>query len=47
MPAIGLMSRTACAQGGPETNQELFILQKLGGDWKIARYCFCTTKPRA
>ena len=29
--------------GGLEANQELFILQKLGGGWKIARYCFSTT----
>jgi uncharacterized protein (TIGR02246 family) len=29
----------------PEANQELFLFQKLGGDWKIARYCFCTTNP--
>ena len=30
---------------GLEANQELFILQKLGGDWKIARHCFSTTNP--
>ena len=30
----------------PEGNQELFILQKVGGDWKIARYSFSTTNPR-
>jgi uncharacterized protein (TIGR02246 family) len=29
----------------PEANQELFLFQKSGGDWKIARYCFCTTNP--
>ena len=28
-----------------EGNQELFVMQKVGGDWKIARYCFCTTNP--
>ena len=33
-------------EGGLEANQELFILQKLGGAWKIARYCFSTTNPR-
>ena len=27
----------------PEANQELFILQKVDGTWKIARYCFSTT----
>ena len=31
--------------GGPEANQELFVLQKVDGVWKIARYCFSTTNP--
>ncbi len=30
----------------PEGNQELFVLQKIDGDWKIARYDFSTTNPR-
>ena len=30
---------------GPEANQELFLFQKIGRAWKIARYCFCTTNP--
>ncbi len=30
----------------PEGNQELFVLQKIDGDWKIARYSFSTTNPR-
>ena len=30
---------------GNEANQELFIFQKAGGEWKIARYCFSTTNP--
>ncbi len=30
----------------PEGNQELFVLQKIDGDWKIARYGFSTTNPR-
>ncbi len=29
-----------------EGNQELFVLQKINGDWKIARYGFSTTNPR-
>ena len=29
----------------PEGNQELFLFQKTGGAWKIARYCFSTTLP--
>ena len=28
-----------------EGNQELFILRKVDGDWKIARYSFSTTNP--
>jgi uncharacterized protein (TIGR02246 family) len=28
-----------------EANQELFLFQKVGDDWKIARYCFSTTNP--
>ena len=34
------------ATGGTsaEANQELFVLKKVGGAWKIARYCFCTIK---
>ncbi len=30
----------------PEGNQELFVLQKIDGNWKIARYGFSTTNPR-
>ncbi len=29
-----------------EGNQELFVLQKIACNWKIARYCFSSTKPR-
>ncbi len=29
-----------------EGNQELFVLQKVDGEWKIARYGFSTTNPR-
>ncbi len=29
-----------------EGNQELFVLQKIDGNWKIARYAFSTTNPR-
>jgi uncharacterized protein (TIGR02246 family) len=38
---------TAHATGvtNSEGNQELFIFQRIGGDWKIARYCFSTTLP--
>ncbi len=30
-----------------EANQELFVMQKIDGDWKIARYAFSTTVPRS
>jgi hypothetical protein len=30
---------------GPEANQELFVSQKVGAAWKIARYCFSHHKP--
>ena len=30
---------------GNEANQELFMFQKTGSEWKIARYCFSTTNP--
>lgn len=30
---------------GNEANQELFVFQKVGGEWKIARYCSSTTNP--
>lgn len=34
-------------KGGEEihSNQELFVLQKVAGEWKIARYCFSSMKP--
>lgn len=38
---------TVLATGGsaPEANQELFVMQRVGGEWKIARYAFSTTNP--
>jgi uncharacterized protein (TIGR02246 family) len=30
-------------ESAAEGNQELFIFQKISGDWKIARYCFSAT----
>jgi len=37
----------AFINGGEEDhwNQELFVLQKVTGEWKIARYCFSSMKP--
>jgi len=43
--SAGKVRVTATGQGGPEANQELFAFQKIGDDWKIARYCFSTTNP--
>jgi uncharacterized protein (TIGR02246 family) len=42
----GIVKVLANGFGGPEANQELFVLEKTeSGDWKIARYCFSTTNP--
>ena len=43
--SAGTVTVHATGQSGPEANQELFVFQKLGDDWKIARYCFSTTNP--
>lgn len=31
----------------PEANRELFVFEKVNGDWKIARYMFNKTAPKA
>ena len=43
--SAGSVTVLADQSGGPEANQELFVFQKVDGDWKIARYCFSTTNP--
>ena len=43
--SAGTLKVNATGQSSPEANQELFVFQKVGGDWKIARYCFSTTNP--
>lgn len=43
--SAGKVKIHATGGGGPEANQELFVFQKINGDWKIARYCFSTTNP--
>jgi uncharacterized protein (TIGR02246 family) len=43
--SAGTVKVHATGAGGPEANQELFLFQKIDGDWKIARYCFSTTNP--
>ncbi len=42
----GTVTINATGDKIPEGNQELFVLQKIDGDWKIARYAFSTTNPR-
>ncbi len=41
----GTVTVHASRETNPEANQELFLFQKLGDGWKIARYCFATTNP--
>ncbi len=43
--SAGTVKLLANGQTVPEANQELFILQKLGGEWRIARYAFSVTTP--
>jgi uncharacterized protein (TIGR02246 family) len=43
--SAGMVTIHATGQTAPEANQELFLFQKVGGAWKIARYCFSTTNP--
>jgi uncharacterized protein (TIGR02246 family) len=43
--SVGTTKGHANGQVSVEGNQELFVLQKVGEVWKIARYCFCTTNP--
>jgi uncharacterized protein (TIGR02246 family) len=43
--SAGRVKVNATGESAAEANQELFLFQKLGGDWKIARYSFSTTNP--
>ena len=43
--SAGTATVNATGDSSAEANQELFIFQKIGGAWKIARYCFSTTNP--
>jgi uncharacterized protein (TIGR02246 family) len=45
--SMGRVKVHATGESGPEANQELFLFQKIGETWKIARYCFATTNPPA
>ncbi len=43
--SAGTTTLHATGVSGAEANQELFVFQKIEGEWKIARYCFSTTNP--
>jgi len=43
--SAGTVKAHSTGARGPEANQELFVFQKVGAAWKIARYCFSTTNP--
>lgn len=43
--SAGTVTVLAGGESGPEANQELFVLQRVDGTWKIARYAFSTTNP--
>ena len=43
--SAGTVTINATGMTEPEANQELFLFQKLGDGWKIARYAFSTTNP--
>ena len=45
--SAGTTTIRATGHTGAEANQELFVFEKVAGDWKIARYCFSTTNPPA
>jgi uncharacterized protein (TIGR02246 family) len=45
--SAGRVKVNATGESAAEGNQELFVFQKVAGDWKIARYCFSTTNPPA
>ncbi len=44
--STGTITINATGDKFAEGNQELFVLQKIDGNWKIARYGFSTTNPR-
>jgi uncharacterized protein (TIGR02246 family) len=43
--STGTVTVLATGDSGPEANQELFVMQRVEGAWKIARYAFSTTNP--
>jgi uncharacterized protein (TIGR02246 family) len=45
--SAGMVKVNETGESAAEGNQELFVFQKIHGDWKIARYCFSATSPSA
>jgi uncharacterized protein (TIGR02246 family) len=45
--SAGRVKVHATGESAAEGNQELFVFQKINGEWKIARYCFSSTNPPA
>ncbi|KAK3622112.1 hypothetical protein LTR56_020809 [Elasticomyces elasticus] len=43
--SAGTQTINKTGQTSKEANQELFVMKKVEDEWKIARYCFCTTNP--
>ena len=42
--SAGTQKDNASGKETHEGNHELFVIQKVDGAWKLARYCFSTTK---
>jgi ketosteroid isomerase-like protein len=42
--SAGTQKDNASGKVTNEGNHELFVIRKVDGSWKIARYCFSTTK---
>jgi uncharacterized protein (TIGR02246 family) len=43
--SAGTLTVLANGHSGPEANQEIFVMRRVDGAWKIARYAFSTTNP--
>jgi uncharacterized protein (TIGR02246 family) len=43
--SAGTVTVLATGESGREANQELFVMQRVEGAWKIGRYAFSTTNP--
>lgn len=42
--SAGTQKDNASGKTSQEANHELFVIKKEDGDWKLARYCFSTSK---